>query len=317
MKFTLALLQIAPVGADPSENREKGIRYCREAKDRGADLLVFPELWSIGSTPCPLDAAGRRAWEAFAMDQESHFFCDFVTVARELNLNIALSYLEKHAPKPRNTVSIIDGRGEVVLDYSKRFICNFGLEELQGPNPSLDEIDIGCDFNCDPGGTSDVCTLTGEDGEVRVGAMICADREFPEPAADLMMKGAEIIVVPNSCTWDRIRSSMLEVRAFENLLAIGMANYPAPKTNGHSQAWTGVAWKSGVPTATLLVEAGQEEGIVLAEIDVGAIRDFRKEESWRMQHRRNWYTTLRASREDSPDGQGLRCSSRAGDDLSG
>lgn len=35
--------------------------------------------------------------------------------------------------------------------------------------------------------------------------MICADREFPEPATQLMLNGAELIVVPNACDWDEIR----------------------------------------------------------------------------------------------------------------
>lgn len=262
-------------------------------QDARCGFGVFPELWNIGSTPCPLDAVARQAWEAFAINQKSHFFREFVGLARELNLNSALTYLEKHAPKPRNTVSIINGRGETVLNYAKRFICNFGLEELLRPNPNLDDIDIGCDFNCDPGDSFGVCTLVGKAGEANVGAMICADREFPEAATALMIKGAEIIAVPNSCTWDKIRSSLLEARAFENLLAIGMANYPAPIANGHSQAYTGAAWKRGVLAETLLVEAGEEEGIVLAEIDISAILDFRREESWRMRYRKDWYRSLR------------------------
>jgi predicted amidohydrolase len=185
----------------------------------------------------------------------------------------------------------INGRGEVVLNYSKRFICNFGTEELLKPYPNL--YDIGCDFNCDPGDSFDVCPLAGKGSEVRVGAMICADREFPEAATELMIKGAEVIVVPNSCHWDRVRSSLLQGRAFENLLAIGMANYPAPMTNGHSQAYTCVAWKDGAPAETLLVEAGEDERIVLAEIDVSAIREFRRQESWRMDYRKIWYRNAR------------------------
>lgn len=289
MKFTIALLQIVPEGNDQNKNLAKGIRYCKEAKVRGADLVVFPELWNIGFTPCPIDAPGRQAWEASAIDQTDDFFKSFVALARELDLNIAISYLEKHSPKPRNTVAIINGQGEVVLNYSKRFICNFGLDELQKPNPNTDE--LGCDFNCDSGESFNVCTLRGKEGEVTVGAMICADREFPEAGTELMLKGAEIIVVPNSCHWDKLRSSLLEARAFENQLAIAMANYPVPKTNGHSQAYTGVAWKNGVPKQTLLVEGGEGEELVLAEIDVSAIRDFRKEESWRMEYRKNWHKT--------------------------
>jgi predicted amidohydrolase len=286
MRFNIALLQIAPVQNNQDKNLEKGIQYCREAKMRGADLVLFPELWNIGFTPCPIDAAGMQAWESSAIDQQSQFFQEFVALARELKLNIAVTYLAKHAPKPQNTVSIINGQGEVVLNYAKTFICNFGREELLKPDPNRD--DIGCDFNCDPGDSFDVCTLAGKEGEVKVGAMICADREFPEAATELMLKGAEVIVVPNSCQWDQIRSSLLQARAFENLLAIGMVNYPAPMANGHSQACTCVAWKDGVSAETVLVEAGKEEGVVLAEVDVSAIREFRQIESWRTEYRKEW-----------------------------
>jgi len=291
MKFTLALLQIAPARSNQDKNLEKGIQCCREAKRRGADLAVFPELWNIGFTPCPIDSAGRRAWESCAIDQKGQFFQEFVVLARELTFNVAITYLAKHAPKPRNTVSIINGQGEVVLNYSKRFICNFGKQELVESHH--DREDIGCDFNCDPGDSFEICTLTGKEGEARVGAMICADREFPEAATELMIKGAEIIVVPNSCKWDEMRSSLLQGRAFENLLAIATAHYPAPMANGRSQAYTCVAWKAGVPAETLLVEAGEDETIVLVEIDVSAIREFRRQEAWRMDYRKRWYRDAR------------------------
>jgi len=37
--------------------------------------------------------------------------------------------------------------------------------------------------------------------------MICADREFPEPATQLMLNGAELIIVPNDCDWDVVELS--------------------------------------------------------------------------------------------------------------
>jgi predicted amidohydrolase len=265
------------------------MRHCREAKNRGADLVVFPELWSIGFAACPVDMAGMQAWEDSAIDEKSQFFQGFMKLARELKLNMAITYLEKHFPKPRNTVAIINGRGEVVLRYSKVFICNFGLKELRNGETDIHNLDLGCDFNCNPGDDFRVCGLQGKEGEVKVGAMICADREFPEAGTTLMLKGAEIVIVPNSCDWDRIRSTLLEARSFENQLAIAMVNYPRPKANGHSLAYTGVAWKNGNSMPMLLVEAGEEEEIVVAEIDVSAIRDFRKEESWRMEYRKQWH----------------------------
>jgi predicted amidohydrolase len=32
------------------ENLKKGEEYCRKVKSSGADIVLFPEMWSIGST---------------------------------------------------------------------------------------------------------------------------------------------------------------------------------------------------------------------------------------------------------------------------
>lgn len=277
MKFSVALLQILPDGNNQGRNLEKGIEYCAKAKRLGADLALFPELWNIGFAPCPDDEHGKRKWEESAIDQSSNFFQGFVRAARDYEINVALSYLEKFSPKPRNTVSVIDKRGNVVLNYSKVFLCDFG---------GLGE--AGCDSNCTPGRSFEVCTLTGSGGTVQLGAMICADREFPEAATQLMLKGAELIVVPNSCPLDGIRSTLLKARAFDNFVGIAVANYPVPHDDGNSQAYTCVAWnEGGSEQETLLVQAGREEGVFLASFDVDAIREFQKREAWRVGYRKD------------------------------
>jgi len=284
MEFTVALLQIAPFGNNQSENLAKGLHYCREAKARGADLAVFPELWNIGFNPSPTDSGGRQLWMNSAIDQWSAFFQSFVALARELDLNIAITYLEAHRPMPRNTVSVISRRGEVLLNYSKVFICDFGKGELLKSNPNSH--DIGCDVNCCPGEVFDVCTVVGAQGTVKIGAMICADREFPEAAGQLMLTGAELIMVPNACIWDEIRTAGLKTRAFENLVGIAMVNYPEPVNNGNSQAYTCAAWRNAKSIDTLIAKAGEREEILLATFDMDEIREFRSAESWRMDYRR-------------------------------
>lgn len=285
MRFTLALLQIVPYANDPVRNLEKGLGRCREARSMGADLAVFPELWNIGAASCPLSGAGREAWMASAIDRRSDFFLAFVALARELHMHIALTYLETHPGKPRNSVSIINRSGHVALDYSKVFICDFGADDLL--KPQLDPGAIGCDVGCSRGDSFDVCALDGAEGEVRVGAMICADREFPEPAQELMRNGAELIVVPNACDWDDVRTAGLKTRAFENLVGVAMVNYPAPLNNGRSQAYTCVPWKDGHARSMLVAEAGEREQTLLAAFDVDEIRSFREAESWRLEYRRH------------------------------
>ena len=46
-ELKIALLQVRP-GACTEENLETGIRYCRQAREMGADIALFPEMWSNG-----------------------------------------------------------------------------------------------------------------------------------------------------------------------------------------------------------------------------------------------------------------------------
>jgi len=43
----VAFLQIAPTGSLKG-NLEKGETYCKLAKEQGADIVLFPEMWSSG-----------------------------------------------------------------------------------------------------------------------------------------------------------------------------------------------------------------------------------------------------------------------------
>ena len=46
----IALLQLVSHGTDREANLLAGLEACREAKILGADLALFPEMWSIGYT---------------------------------------------------------------------------------------------------------------------------------------------------------------------------------------------------------------------------------------------------------------------------
>jgi hypothetical protein len=43
----VALLQLMPEDT-LAGNQQKGFKYCRKAKEMGADIALFPEMWSVG-----------------------------------------------------------------------------------------------------------------------------------------------------------------------------------------------------------------------------------------------------------------------------
>ena len=261
----VALLQLVPSGLDQDANLSKGEAFCRGAEEMGADVVLFPEMWNIGYTfYAPSQPDARQAWRAQAIDQEDSFFTHFKALAKELNMAIALTYLEKWHGSPRNSVSLIDRHGETVMTYAKVHTCDFDTEAAVTP---------GEDFY--------TCMLDTDKGEVRIGAMICYDREFPESARILMLKGAELVLTPNACSLEDHRIGQFKARAFENMVGVAMTNYAAPQNNGHSVAFDAVAFdEDGNARETLIIEAGEDEGIYVAEFDMDRIRAYREREVW-------------------------------------
>jgi len=126
-----------------------------------------------------------------------------------------------------------------------------------------------------------VCDLETGAGTIKIGTMICYDREFPESARVLMLKGAELILVPNACTLDENRIGQFRARAYENMVGVAMANYAAPRNNGHSVAFDGMAFTpEGDSRDTQIVLADEHEGVIIARFDIDQLRHYRNRETW-------------------------------------
>ncbi len=268
MKLRIALLQLLP-GKDLEEQKEIGIRACREAKEKGADVALFPEMWSDGYyLPQDAEELGK-----LAINKESGFVNSFRDLAKELKMAIGITFLEKGNVKPLNSVVFFDVNGNEALHYSKIHICAFADEKV---------LSAGEDFY--------IAELDYGGGKITFGSMICFDREFPESARILMLKGAEVILAPNACPMEINRLSALRTRAYENKVAIATCNYPAgqPDCNGHSTLFDGVAWLRDEPGVRdmCVFEAPEEPDVYIAELDLGQLRKYREHEVMGDKYRR-------------------------------
>jgi predicted amidohydrolase len=290
--FTIALLQLHAHGNDLAANRDKGEDFCRRAAAMGADLALFPEMWSAGyeaavkwdpdfelwRDPSQWPEAPERdravqplvdVWQDLSVERDGAFVSHFRALARELDMAIALTYLERWDGPPRNAVSLIGRRGDLLMTYAKVHLCDWSMDEAT--------LTAGSDFP--------VCTLNTAHGDVEVGAMICYDREFPESARILMLKGAEIILTPNACDLEQHRLGQFKARAYENMVGLAMANYAGPRM-GHSIAFDPIAFDKQGSRDNLVIEAGEKESIYLAHFEMDEIRDYRRRETWGAPYRR-------------------------------
>lgn len=274
--LNIALLQIAP-GPTLEANLQKGLSACRQARQKGADIALFPEMWSNGYR-----IYGRpvEEWAAEAIPADGPFVEAFGRLARELGMAIGITLLERFPGGPRNTLVLFDRFGRRALTYAKVHTCDFDAERALTPGEGFR-----------------VADLDTPAGVVKVGAMICFDREFPESARILMLKGAELILTPNACPMEINRLAQLRGRAYENMLAIATCNYPAgvPDCNGGSTVFDGVAYLPELEGSrdTCILQAGEEEGVCLASLDLDQLRQYRASEVHGNAYRRpELYTAL-------------------------
>ena len=253
----IALLQLLP-GKSIEEQLQIGLKACRDAKEKGADIALFPEMWSTGYR-IPQDTA---MLQHAAIRPDNEFILTFGNLAKELNMAIVITYLGGVEPLPGNSAIVFDRHGREILSYTKVHTCDFGEEKVLAR-----------------GNHFPVADLDTAHGTVRIGCMICYDREFPESARILMLKGAEILLVPNACPMEINRLSQLRARAYENMTGIATCNYPEgqPDCNGHSSAFDGIAYLPEPPGSrdTCLLEAGSESGIYIADFNLDMLRSYR------------------------------------------
>lgn len=266
--FKVAIVQEGRSPMDYEANLQKGLDIVRQAKELQADIVLFPECWITGyefpdvdKTMCieeVVQLPAYREWDSRALDDNSVYIKKFRQVAKELNIGIVVTGYTKGEIRPRNSAFVIDKNGDIILKYSKVHTCDFADERL---------LESGNEFN--------VCDFHG----IKIGLMICYDREYPESARILMLKGAEIILVPNDCGAMSARVQALSTRAYENMLGIAMANPPG-KNAGCSCAFSPIVWNEEGNSIdnTILLADDVTEGIFLAEFDIAQLREYRSRE---------------------------------------
>lgn len=262
-ELIVALLQMEPHGNDQQANFDKAEEFCRRAADMGADIALMPEMWNIGYTRFDDSVPNiRQEFYTWAVSKHSEEIQRFARLADELDMAIGVTYMQAYDPLPRNAITLFDRYGKEVYSYAKVHTSDFKSME--------------CSMT--PGDDFYVGELDTRLGPVMVGSMICFDREQPESARILMLKGAELILTPNACRLDDNRIDQFKVRAFENLCGVAMTNYPHGKYKGRS-----VAFDS---EGDCLVEAPAEEGVFLAAFDLEDMRERRRSKIWGNAYRR-------------------------------
>jgi predicted amidohydrolase len=199
VEFTLAALRVTPDAWDKEANLQKLDRFAREAARNGAAAVVTPESFLDGYVGND-SSVPRDKYVSVAEPIDGPSMARVRRLADELDIYLAVGFPEARDGAVFNTVAIFGPDGETVLRYSKTH-C--------GSEPYNSE---GVDFPI-------VKTSLGT-----WGVMICLDRQFPETARILAIKGAQLILNPSYGSYGEMNDAMMRTRAYENSVYVAFVH---------------------------------------------------------------------------------------------
>jgi predicted amidohydrolase len=239
-------------------NLERAEALVRRAAQGGALYVQTPENTAI------MELKPALVLEAAQSEEESAPLARLRTLAAELCIFLHIGSLAIKLDQTRtaNRSYLIDPSGEIAARYDKLHMFDVDLAGGESYRESS---------HSRPGAKAVLADLPFG----RLGLSICYDLRFPQLYRALATAGAEFIAVPAAFTrqtgeahWHvLIRARAIETGAFVLAATQGGLHENGRATFGHSLIVS--------PWGEILAEAGEEPGVIFADLDLAASSDAR------------------------------------------
>lgn len=265
----MSILRVALVQFEARDDVEANIeRAAALARDAaiGTDLVVLPEYVQYRGTDAGFRASARPV--------PGPTTAPFSTIARDHGCWVlAGSHAEISGDpaRPYNTAVLFDRSGALVARYRKLHLFDVAVDDGPADRES---------GRVTPGDRAVVAAVDGTGGTsgVGLGLSICYDLRFPELYRALSLAGARVLAVPAVFTERTGRDHwevLLRARAIESgayVIAAGGC--------GRGGAGAIAAWGHSMvvdPWGRVTAEAGADEAIVRAELDLERVTAARRQ----------------------------------------
>ncbi len=247
--FRAAAVQMRS-GLDVARNVADAEQLIREAAAAGAAYVLTPEMTTV------LDRDRRRLLAVIDSEEFDPSLARFRELAAELGIHLHIGSMAIRLGEDAvaNRAFVIAPDGAVIARYDK--IHMFDVDLAGGESYRESKLYRA-------GTTAAVAELPW----ARLGLSICYDVRFPYLYRSLAHSGASVIAIPAAFTrttgeahWHvLVRARAIETGAFVVAAAQGGRHEDGRETYGHSMIVD--------PWGTIIAEAGDEPGIIVADID--------------------------------------------------
>ncbi len=242
----IAAAQISCALGDVTANLEKIRAFSSRAREKGADLIVFPEMADTGYA-MPNIREHASPWTRGAVPELQQ-------LARNLSLAIICGLSERERDCIYNSQIVIDANGEIIGKYRKT--------HLFAPAPIEED-------KCFAAGDCMACLPLGG---FRLGLSICYDLRFPEVYRTLAVaERANVFIVSSAWPFPRVEHLRILAlaRAIENQSYLVLANRVGTDDGLTFCGSSAIIDPSG---AVLAGASADREELVLAEVSDDVIR---------------------------------------------
>lgn len=257
MRVRMAVIQLNS-RTNPSENMAAVEQLLDRAAGIGAQFVGLPELWTYLGPYTGYEAAAQTIpGPAIELLQAK---------ARKHNMIVhGGSIVERHPTLPGkfyNTSVLINRSGEIVAQYRK--IHLFDVQLANGEQHLESERIV-------PGDR----VVTAEVDGITFGLTVCYDLRFPELYRSLVLRGAQVLLVPAGFTLHTGRDHwevLLRARAIENLcyvVAPGQVGTYPPDKHCFGRSMIVDPW------GLVLAQAQDMPTVILSEVDLAQIEQAR------------------------------------------
>jgi N-carbamoylputrescine amidase len=259
-EITVAALQL-PMGGGVAENIDAVSDLVAHAADKGADIILPPELFE-GPYFCQVEDEALFATAHPTAEHPS--VRAMAKLAKQLKVAIPTSFFERDGPHHYNSLAMINPEGEIMGVYRKSHIPD---------GPGYEE-----KFYFRPGNTGfkvwDVCGT-------RIGIGICWDQWYPETARAMALMGAELLFYPTAIGSEpydadldtsRMWRRAMQGHSVSNCMPVIASNRIGTEGN---QSFYGHSFITN-EWGDLVLEYGAEEtGVLVATLDLAQARKHR------------------------------------------
>jgi predicted amidohydrolase len=303
-KFNLAVAQMGPVHLADAREKVVGrlIDMLREAKGRGAEFVVFPELALTTFFPRHWMSDQTEIDRFFERSMPNAATQPLFDEAKKLEVGFYLGYAELTLQGERfNTSVLVDRRGTLVGRYRKVHLPGHAEHKPAAPFQHLEKryFQVGNEgFK--------VWKTMG----TSIGMCICNDRRWPETFRVMGLQSAELVVLgyntpSHNIHWNEAphlrmfhHLLLLQAHAHENALWVGAAAKCGSEDGFHMIGGSCIVSPSGEIAAQAMTE---EDEVITCSCDLSIGDNFRQHVFNFAKHRRPEHYRLIVERVGAGD----------------